>query len=126
VSGRAARNVEGRVIFYADIYTNSIKKTIAETNRRREIQKEYNKKHNITPASIVKGLTSDLAALFDKDYVDLTKESGTGKKDFTREELFKHIKSLEKEMKNYAKQLKFEKAAELRDKIKELKQLVII
>ncbi len=126
VSGRAARNVEGRVIFYADVYTNSIKKTIAETMRRRKIQIEYNKKHNITPATIIKALSSNLAELFDKDYVDLTKGKKLNNKDYTREELVKHIKSLEKEMKMYAKKLKFEKAAELRDKIRELKELVIL
>jgi len=124
VSGRAARNVEGRVIFYADVYTESIKKTIAETTRRRSIQKKYNKLHGIKPETIVKALQSGLAELFDKDYVNLV-DNKAYDKNCTREELVIHIKSLEKEMKKLAKELKFEKAATKRDEINELKKLFI-
>ncbi len=121
-SGRAARNISGKVIMYADTVTNSMKKAIDETNRRRAIQEEYNREHNITPVSVIKGIQETLYEISEADYVTIpaVKESadeyGQGAK------LAAILKSLEKEMKDAAKKLEFERAAELRDKIRTLKE----
>lgn len=118
--GRAARNVEGKVIMYADIVTESMRKAIGETNRRRKIQMDYNLRNGITPKTIVKGIRDVIetvkAAEEDSRYqVDLKVES------LSREEVEKLVKKLTKEMKEAASSLQFERAAELRDRIGELK-----
>ncbi|MDW0111036.1 excinuclease ABC subunit UvrB [Sporosarcina aquimarina] len=119
--GRAARNSEGRVIMYADRYTDSMNKAIDETQRRREIQMAYNEEHNITPKTIQKGIRDVIRATQAADeslsFVDKVTE---GKK-LTKEEKATLLASLEKEMKDSAKALDFERAAELRDTILELK-----
>lgn len=118
--GRAARNVDGKVIMYADNITGSMERAISETNRRREIQDRYNKEHNITPKSIVKGV---------RDVIEATKaaedEGGytAGKEKIT--DMAANIVELEKEMKIAAENLEFEKAAKLRDEIKDLKKLKV-
>ena len=114
--GRAARNVGGQVIMYADTVTPSMERAISETDRRRAIQREYNDKHGITPTSIVK----DIRAVLEIS----SKEKATldGKK-LSKQERFELIERLRKEMKNAAKLLEFEYAAELRDKIAKLEKM---
>ena len=115
--GRAARNVNGKVIMYADELTESMEKAISETNRRRKIQMEYNEKHNITPKTINKSIRDSIKAtiLTDvKEDVDLNNE----------ESILGIINKLTEEMLKYAQEMEFEKAAELRDKIKELEKLL--
>lgn len=121
--GRAARNAEGRVIMYADVMTESMQKAIDETNRRRGIQQAYNEAHGITPQTIVKKV---------HDVIQITK-AATEKQKFglekdpesmSEKELKKLIQTLDKEMKHAAMELQFERAAELRDKILELKKLM--
>lgn len=118
--GRAARNVNGRVIFYADKITPAMKNAIAEATRRREKQLEYNRKNNITPETIKKNINEDFGILCEKDYYTITVEET--KEDFYMNEvtLEKIVKRLEKEMKKAAKNLQFEKAAKIRDEIKSL------
>ena len=123
--GRASRNVRGRVVMYADLLTASMKRAIDETNRRRKIQESYNKKHKITPASIKKEITSIFESVYEADYVTVDKVSET----IADYEDFDHlddiIRKLEKEMNQAAKELSFERAAEIRDQIKALKQKII-
>jgi len=116
--GRAARNAEGRVILYADVMTDSMKKAIEETNRRREIQQKYNEEHHITPTTIKKAV---------RDLISITKQaeqvSSKLEKDpesMSREELEKMIEKVQKQMRKAAADLDFEAAIELREKLKEL------
>ena len=121
-AGRAARHVSGEVIMYADIITNSIQQAINETERRRKIQMEYNRVNNITPESIKKGIYDVFSDIAERDYytVPLVRENEAGYIPDT--EIPAIIKSLEKEMKDAAKNMEFEKAAKLRDRIKALKE----
>lgn len=120
-AGRAARHLEGRVIFYGDMVTDSMKQAIEETNRRREIQAEYNRVHGITPVGITKGIPSLEYAVADMDYVrsDLAAESieQYGSSESTDQ----LIERLESDMKAAAKELAFEQAAELRNRIRSLR-----
>ena len=119
--GRAARNSEGRVIMYADRYTDSMNKAIEETQRRREIQMAYNEEHNITPTTIKKGIRDVIRATqASEESISFVDKVTEGKK-LTKEEKTTLLASLEKEMKESAKALDFERAAELRDTILELK-----
>ena len=125
--GRAARNLNGLAVLYADKITDSLRNAIDETTRRRAIQQKYNEEHGIEPASIIKAIDSDLVKMANLDYVDfgvsLTKKT---KLELAGEEdLDKSIARLTKEMKEAAKNLDFEKAAELRDRLRELKELRI-
>ena len=117
--GRAARNVEGKVIMYADVITNSMKRAIDETNRRRALQIEFNKKHGITPQTIIKKIHDAIEAT---SYVAEEEEKYTIKPAETYEDKLELIKKLEKEMKEAAEALEFEKAAKLRDQIIKLKE----
>ena len=120
--GRAARNVDGHVIMYADTMTDSMKRAIGETERRRSIQKEYNEKHGITPQSIKKSVR-DLISISKKvaaEELRLEKDPES----MSTKELEKLIKDLTKQMKKAAAELNFEAAAELRDKLVELKKLL--
>jgi len=121
-AGRAARHVSGEVIMYADVITNSIQQAINETERRRKIQMEYNRVNNITPESIKKGIYDLLSDIAERDYytVPLVRENEAEYIPDT--EIPAIIKSLEKEMKDAAKNMEFEKAAKLRDRIKALKE----
>ena len=112
--GRAARNVEGRVILYADKETKSIKKAVQETDRRRKVQLAYNKKHNIDAKSIKKEISDILESVYEKDYVKISEGSNVGGN------LKKHLKALDKKMKNAASNLEFEEAAKIRDEIRKL------
>lgn len=118
--GRAARNAQGRVIMYADAITNSMKRAIDETNRRRRIQMEYNKKHGITPKTIIKGVRDIIEAthVAEEKYEYKAKKAKT----YNPETIKSTIEQLEKEMKEAAIELQFEKAAKLRDMIFELKK----
>ena len=111
--GRAARNIDGKVILYADKVTKSIDKAIKETDRRRLKQLDYNKKNNITAESIKKEIGDILESVYEKDYVSL-KESNIGGN------LKKHLKGLNKKMKESAANLEFEEAAKIRDEIRKL------
>jgi len=126
IIGRAARHVEGQVILYADTMTDSMKRAIEETERRRAIQEAYNREHGITPTSIVKqvrDLTDRVRAMVTEE--QKVETSGTvSAAMLPKDELHRMIKELETEMKNAAKALEFEKAAMLRDQIIELKQIM--
>src|ERR1700737_2205109 len=120
--GRCARNLNGRAILYADTMTDSMKKAIDETDRRRVIQEAYNIENNITPESIVRPLEMSLARIIEADYADLTDVETEGVPDFkSQDELDAYIKRLESDMREAAKRFEFEKAAKLRDTIKELR-----
>ena len=118
--GRAARHVEGKVIMYADFITESMEKAISETNRRREIQKEYNEKHGITPQSIKKEVSAGLRAIIPEkeqaDKLDI--------KRIPKDELPALVKQLSSEMQLAAANLEFEKAAALRDEIEKIKEYI--
>ena len=120
-SGRAARNVNGRVIMYADKVTDSMRAAINETERRRKRQAEYNAEHGITPTSIVKAIDDVLSSVYDRDYSSLTDPRETRPAFRTQAELDAHIAGLEREMKGAAANLDFEKAASLRDQIRSLR-----
>jgi excinuclease ABC subunit B len=117
--GRAARNVNGTVILYADSTTESMQRAIEETERRRRLQSDFNKKHGITPQSIVKALGSPLVRIYDADYVEIPLAAEPATK-YGVAELPRQIRKLQKEMKQAAERLEFEKAAELRDRIRAL------
>src|SRR5215471_5786004 len=121
--GRAARNVNGKVLMYADKYTEAIKYAIDETNRRREKQLAYNEEHGITPESIQKGV-SDIAEFLSLEAPHVPKRSRRGKKveGMDQAELEKLVITLEEEMFTAAEELRFEYAAKLRDEIKELRR----
>ena len=120
--GRCARNLNGRAILYADRMTDSMKKAINETDRRRAIQQAYNEANGITPESIVRPLEMSLAKIIEADYTDLTGAEVEGIPDFkSQEELNGYISKLESDMREAAKRFEFEKAAKLRDTIKELR-----
>jgi excinuclease ABC subunit B len=120
--GRCARHLNGRAILYADTVTDSMKKAMDETNRRRAIQQAYNQEHGITPQSIVRPLEMSLAAIIEADYTDLTAAESDGIPEFkSQEELDAYIAKLESEMREAAKRFEFEKAAKLRDTIRELR-----
>ena len=118
--GRAARHVEGKVIMYADYITESMEKAIAETNRRREIQQEYNVKHHVVPTSIQKEISLGLRAIIPEKEV----ESKLDIKKIPKDELPALIKQLSSEMQLAAANLEFEKAAALRDEIEKIKQVL--
>ena len=112
--GRAARNVDGKVILYADKETKSIKKAIQETDRRRSIQLAYNKKHNIDAKTVKKEISDILESVYERDYVKISEGANVGGN------LKKHLKALDKKMKESASNLEFEEAAKIRDEIRKL------
>src|SRR3979490_2512320 len=120
--GRCARNLNGRAILYADRMTDSMKKALDETNRRRAIQQAYNEENGITPESIIRPLDMTLAGIVGADYADLTDTAAEGIPELrSQEELDAYIGKLERAMGQEAKRFEFEKAAKLRDTIKELR-----
>lgn len=121
--GRAARNAEGHVIMYADSITDSMRAAIDETNRRREIQQKYNKEHGITPQTIKKAV---------RDLIAISRAASAGEEEFRKDpesmnarELEKLAKELTKKMRQAAAELNFEEAAKLRDRMKEVKQMLL-
>jgi excinuclease ABC subunit B len=120
--GRCARNLNGRAILYADRMTDSMKKAMGETDRRRAIQEAYNEANGITPESIIRPLDMSLARIIEADYADLTGGESEGIPEFkSQEELDEYVRKLESDMREAAKRFEFEKAAKLRDVIKELR-----
>ncbi len=119
--GRAARNVNGRAIMYADRETDSMRQAIGETDRRRQIQEAYNLEHGITPASIVKSIDDVLTSVYERDYVTVSTSADEEGLFKTHGELEAHVATLRSQMKAAAANLEFEKAATLRDRIKQLK-----
>jgi excinuclease ABC subunit B len=123
-SGRAARNLNGRVIMYADTVTASMRTAISETGRRRTIQEAYNKEHDITPQSIIKSIDDVLSSVYERDYLSTVDPRGpAGFR--TQAELDAHIVALQGQMRAAAANLDFEKAAALRDQIKQLRNPVL-
>ncbi len=122
--GRAARNINGKIIMYCDTVTNSMQKAIDETNRRRNIQESFNKKYNITPVGIEKAITHVFGQVSESTAAD-DKVSETISKYHSLDNLDEIISILEKEMENAARELEFEKAAELRDRIRAIKKKII-
>jgi excinuclease ABC subunit B len=124
--GRCARHVEGRAILYADRRTGSMNQAIEETNRRRTKQLEYNQENNITPMSIIKSVDMDLARIVEADYVtipaDDTELDAATSKIKNEQQLAEMLQQLETQMREAAKKFEFERAAQLRDRIRSLKQ----
>jgi excinuclease ABC subunit B len=128
-AGRAARNVNSKVILYADKITDSIHKMITETSRRREKQIKYNEEHNITPTSVIKEISYSLISDDNKNYIYVNTNDNMSIAEkqavyYTEREIKENIKKLEKEMKQASKELDFIKAAYLRDEIIKLKNLL--
>jgi excinuclease ABC subunit B len=121
-SGRAARNVEGQVIFYADVMTDSMRKAIAETARRRQLQLAYNAAHDITPETIKKSIQDVLSSIYERDYYTVPAQEGAEAEAIPREQIPALVAQLDKEMRAAAKRLEFERAAELRDRIADLER----
>jgi excinuclease ABC subunit B len=119
--GRAARNAQGMAILYADVMTDSMRRAISETQRRRQIQERYNAARGITPRTIVKPVEATLVTAYEADYfkvpLDLDEFA-----EYSREQLTETLARTEHEMREAAKQLQFEKAAELRDRLKYLRE----
>jgi excinuclease ABC subunit B len=119
--GRAARHVEGHAILYADVMTDSMRKALDETSRRRQTQVEYNERNNIVPQSIVKPIDMSLVAVAEGDYVTVPLEVDQEVDNLTPDELKKFIFDLEENMREAARKFEFERAAQLRDRVKALK-----
>jgi excinuclease ABC subunit B len=119
--GRAARNVFGRAILYADVLTDSMKSAIAETDRRRRVQQDYNEANGITPQSIIKPIDMSLVAIAEADYYTVPLEEEPGTEPLTPEQRAQMIGELEERMREAARHFEFEKAAQMRDRIKSLK-----
>ena len=117
--GRAARNLDGTVILYADIMTDSMKLAIGETERRRRVQEAFNEEHGIIPRSVVKQIDEPLIQVYDADYVDVPLVADAGP---APNEIPRMVEKLRKEMKQASDRLEFEKAAELRDRIRGLQE----
>ena len=121
--GRAARNVEGRVILYADTMTESLRYALEETNRRRTKQSAWNEAHGITPQSVKKHIGEALSSVFEQDYVTIAPVKDAGITDFVGKDLKSAIADMEKRMRKAAADLEFEEAARMRDEIKRLEAL---
>jgi excinuclease ABC subunit B len=119
--GRAARHVEGRAILYADVMTDSMRKAIDETTRRRRTQLDYNERNGITPQSIVKPIDMSLVAIAEADYVTVPLESDDEIESMTPEQRGRLLGELEERMREAARKFEFEKAAQIRDKLKALR-----
>jgi len=122
-SGRAARNVNGRVILYADRTTRSIEACVKETDRRRALQEAYNRKHGITPETVQKSLDNVLASIYESDYVTVSAAAEERAPFRSIREIGETVRKLNREMREAAKNLEFERASVLRDRIRELSKL---
>jgi excinuclease ABC subunit B len=121
--GRAARNVNGRVILYADAMTDSIKRALEETSRRREVQRAYNVEHGITPTQVKKAITDLAQFLYDGDAMDLPLAADPGSVVLSKEEIAELIKATEGQMMAFADAMEFEKAAVERDRLVLLREM---
>jgi len=119
--GRAARHVEGHAILYADVMTDSMRRALSETGRRREVQLEYNERNQITPQSIIKPIDMSLVAVAEGDYVTVPLEEDEEVDGLTPEQRLRFIGELEERMREAARKFEFEKAAQLRDRVKALR-----
>ena len=119
--GRAARNLNGRAILYADKMTDSMRRALDETERRRVIQQAYNEENNITPESILRPIDMSLAQILKAEYADLTEQDESLPDFHTQQQLDAYIANVESDMREAAKKFEFEKAAKLRDRVKELR-----
>ena len=119
--GRAARHLSGRAILYADVVTDSIRRALDETDRRRTVQQAHNEEHGITPTSIIRSLDMSLVHILKAEYADLTSQDDALPEFNTQQELDVYIGKLESDMREAAKKFEFEKAAKLRDTIKDLR-----
>jgi excinuclease ABC subunit B len=119
--GRAARHVEGHAILYADVMTDSMRKALAETARRRQTQLEYNERNDITPQSIIKAIDMSLVAVAEGDYVTVPLEADEEVDNLTPEQRLRFVGELEERMREAARKFEFEKAAQLRDRVKALR-----
>jgi excinuclease ABC subunit B len=119
--GRAARHVEGHAVLYADVMTDSMKKALDETSRRRRVQVEYNERNGIVPQSIIKPIDMSLVAVAEGDYVTVPLEADEDVEGLTPEQRQRFIGELEERMREAARKFEFEKAAQLRDRVKGLK-----
>jgi excinuclease ABC subunit B len=124
--GRAARNVSGRVIMYADRLTGSMRDCIDETARRRALQMEFNEKHNITPKTVEKGIRTILESIEEKDYYTIPVAAEATEEYVPIEKIPDMVKKLRKDMLAAAKKLEFEKAAEMRDRIRNLEDMELV
>jgi excinuclease ABC subunit B len=122
-AGRAARNINGKVVIYADTRTSSIERAYSETTRRREKQAAYNKAHNITPKSIQKNIRDILSSIYERDYPEISAEIRTSMGIVEIRKIKETMKEIEKKMMKAAQDLRFEEAAEYRDEIKRLKRV---
>jgi len=120
--GRAARNVSGIAILYADVMTDSMKRAIDETNRRRAIQEAYNLSNDIVPQSIIKPIDADLVAVAEGDYVTVPMELEEDLKEIAPERVEQYLVELEEKMREAARRFDFKQAAIYRDRLKELKE----
>ncbi|MGB9835227.1 MAG: excinuclease ABC subunit UvrB [Candidatus Saccharicenans sp.] len=120
--GRAARHVSGKVIMYADTITESMRQAMEETNRRRQLQMKYNQEHGITPQSIQKNIDEVLTSVYERDYLDYTRLAEEKEIYLSPEKRQKRIEELERLMKEAARNLEFEKAAQYRDELNRLKK----
>ena len=121
-SGRAARNINGRVVMYADAMTRSMTVALGEMDRRRSRQRDYNEEHGITPASIVKEIDDVLSSIYERDYVTVPVVKEDTEEFSSRAELHERIAALEREMRDAAANLEFERAASMRDRVKKLRE----
>jgi excinuclease ABC subunit B len=121
--GRAARHIRGKAILFADVMTGSMRRAIEETNRRRKIQQAYNEENNIVPQSIVKPIDMSLVAIAEADYVTVPMEQQEDELllEMTPEQRQQFIASIEEQMREAARKFEFEKAAQLRDRVKTLR-----
>ncbi|MDQ3586618.1 MAG: excinuclease ABC subunit UvrB [Acidobacteriota bacterium] len=119
--GRAARNVNGKAILYADRITDSMKRALDETNRRRLLQQDYNAEHGITPQTIIKSIDATLVTAYEADYFKVPLDLGAFD-EYSRAQIKQTLERLEHEMRAAAKAMEFERAAELRDRIKYLRE----
>ncbi len=123
--GRAARNLNGKAILYADVMTDSMRYAISETERRRRIQVQYNEENHITPQSIIKPIDMSLVAIAEGDYVTVPLEPEEPEQELSPEQMERFLVELEEKMRDAARKFEFEKAAELRDRIKTLKMKAV-
>jgi excinuclease ABC subunit B len=119
--GRAARNLNGRVILYADVMTDSMRRAMDETSRRRTLQEAYNDAHGITPQTIVKPIDSDLVAIAEMDYVTVPLDEESPAESIPPEKFEQYLAELEEKMREAARKFDFKQAANYRDKLQELK-----